>query len=100
MLRFFFGFVFLQRIPEWWIWLYYITPTSWSLNGLLTSQYGDIDRGIEVFGEPNTVKGFLRDYFGFRRDRLPLVGVILILYPIVFASIFIYCIGKLKFLKR
>nr|XP_027108034.1 pleiotropic drug resistance protein 3-like isoform X6 [Coffea arabica] len=88
------------QIPKWWVWLYYLAPTSWTLNGMLTSQYGDIDKPIEVFGEPTTVSKFLRDYFGFHHDQLPIVAVILILYPIVLACLFSYFVSKLNFQKR
>ncbi|KAJ4721742.1 Pleiotropic drug resistance ABC transporter [Melia azedarach] len=62
------------KIPKWWIWLYYITPTAWTLNGMLTSQYGDIDKEITVFGETKTLNSFLEDYFGFHHDRLALTA--------------------------
>ncbi|KAL3515883.1 hypothetical protein ACH5RR_022785 [Cinchona calisaya] len=88
------------QIPKWWVWLYYITPSSWTLNGMLTSQYGDIDKPIEVFGENKTIATFLRDYFGFHHNQLPFVAVILILYPIVLSCLFSYFISKLNFQKR
>ncbi|KAL6139108.1 hypothetical protein ACLB2K_064385 [Fragaria x ananassa] len=88
------------QIPKWWIWLYYLTPSSWSLNGLLTSQYGDINTEIIIFGESKTVSAFLKDYFGFHHDQLALVAVVLIAFPITFASIFAYCIGRLNFQRR
>ncbi|KAI8027821.1 Pleiotropic drug resistance protein 3 [Camellia lanceoleosa] len=88
------------QIPKWWIWLYYINPTAWTLNGMLTSQYGDIDQKIKVFGETKTVTAFLTDYFGYRHDHLPIVAVMLLIYPIVFASLFAFCIGKLNFQRR
>ncbi|KAF5960764.1 hypothetical protein HYC85_001973 [Camellia sinensis] len=95
------GFLIPQsQIPKWWIWLYYINPTGWTLNGMLTSQYGDIDQNIKVFGETTTVAAFLRDYFGYRHDHLPIVAVMLLIYPIVFASLFAFCIGKLNFQRR
>ncbi|CDP18479.1 unnamed protein product [Coffea canephora] len=44
----------LQQILKWWIWLYYIVLISWMLNSrfnvMLTSQYEDINKEIEVFG--------------------------------------------------
>jgi hypothetical protein len=80
--------------------MYYLTPTSWSLNGLLTSQYGDINTEIMAFGEIKTVAAFLRDYFGFHPDRLPLVAALLIVFPLVFASLFAFFIGKLNFQRR
>ncbi|CAL0325454.1 unnamed protein product [Lupinus luteus] len=88
------------KIPKWWVWCYWITPTAWSLNGLLTSQYGDLDKEILIFGEKKQVGSFLRDYYGFRHDRLSIVAVVLIAYPIVYASLFAYCIGKMNFQKR
>ncbi|KAI7981818.1 Pleiotropic drug resistance protein 3 [Camellia lanceoleosa] len=95
------GFLIPQpQIPKWWIWLYYINPTAWTLNGMLTSQYGDIDQKIKVFGETKTVAAFLRDYFGYRHDQLPIVAVMLLIYPIVFAYLFAFCIGKLNFQRR
>ncbi|KAL8545345.1 hypothetical protein ACS0TY_005499 [Phlomoides rotata] len=101
MFSLFVGFLIPHpQIPRWWIWFYYVVPTSWSLNGMLTSQYGDIDEKITVFGETKTVAAFLRDYFGYQHHLLPLVAVMLILYPVVFASLFAFCISKLNFQKR
>ena len=90
----------MQQIPKWWIWLYYLTPTSWSLNGLLNSQYGDINKDIMVFGETKTVVAFLKDYFGFQHDQLPLVAIVLIAFPLIFASLFAYFIARLNFQRR
>ncbi|GER52295.1 pleiotropic drug resistance 2 [Striga asiatica] len=44
---------------------HYMVPTSWSLNGMLTSQYGDVEKEIVVFGETKMVSAFIRDYFGY-----------------------------------
>ncbi|KAL8527729.1 hypothetical protein ACS0TY_005540 [Phlomoides rotata] len=100
-LNLFSGFLIPRsQIPKWWIWLYYVVPTSWSLNGMLTSQFGDIHDQITVFGQTKTVAAFLRDYFGYQQHRLPLVAVMLLLYPVVFASLFAFCIGNFNFQKR
>ncbi|MBA0790752.1 hypothetical protein Gohar_015379, partial [Gossypium harknessii] len=32
-----------------------MVPTSWALRGLLTSQYGDINKEIIAFGERKTI---------------------------------------------
>ncbi|KAJ9681662.1 hypothetical protein PVL29_017853 [Vitis rotundifolia] len=95
------GFLIPQpQVPKWWLWLFYLTPTSWSITGMLTSQYGDIHRDILVFGETKTVATFLKDYFGFHHDRLAVVAVILIAFPLAFAFLFTYCIQRLNFQRR
>ncbi|XP_043701567.1 pleiotropic drug resistance protein 3-like isoform X2 [Telopea speciosissima] len=88
------------QIPTWWVWLYYLIPTSWALNGLLTSQYGDIETEILALGQTQPVSTFISNYFGFSYNQLNIVAVVLIAYPIAFASVFAYCIGKLNFQKR
>ena len=62
----------MQSIPKWWIWMYYLSPTSWILNGLLTSQYGDMEKEIVAFGERKKVSDFVEDYFGFRYGHMTL----------------------------
>ncbi|KAJ4823600.1 hypothetical protein Tsubulata_026479 [Turnera subulata] len=62
------------HIPKWWLWLYYLCPGSWALNGMFTSQYGDVHKGISAFGEATTVSTFLEDYFGYHNSFLSLVG--------------------------
>ncbi|KAJ0870671.1 putative ABC-type sulfate transporter [Helianthus annuus] len=94
------AYALAQKIPNWWIWLYYLTPTSWSLNAMFTSQYGDVKTEILVFGETKSVEAFLRDYFGYRHDLLPLTYVILTLFPVILASLFAICIAKLNFQRR
>ncbi|XP_061986018.1 pleiotropic drug resistance protein 3-like [Populus nigra] len=100
-MNFFAGFIVpKKRIPMWWIWLYYICPTSWALEGMFTSQYGDLDKEISVFGETKTASAFIEDYFGYRQDFLGVVGLVLTIIPIVIASLFTYFIGKLNFQRR
>ena len=90
----------MQSIPKWWIWMYYLSPTSWVLNGLLTSQYGDMEKEVIAFGEKKKVSDFVEDYFGFRYDSLALVAIVLIAFPILLASLFAFFIGKLNFQKK
>lgn len=95
------GFVLpAPRIPKWWFWLYYLTPTSWVLNALLTSQYGSIEKEINAFGETKAVSVFLKDYFGFHQDNLSLVAVVLIAFPFAFVILFSLSIEKFNFQKR
>uniref|UniRef100_A0A0D9XY42 ABC transporter domain-containing protein n=1 Tax=Leersia perrieri TaxID=77586 RepID=A0A0D9XY42_9ORYZ len=90
-----------SQIPKWWIWLYYISPMSWTLNLLFTSQFGFEDNhSILVFGEIKPIAAFVRDYFGFRRELLPLSAVVLGTYPVLFAILFGYSISRFNFQKR
>ncbi|MED6135634.1 drug-responsive transcription factor pdr3 [Stylosanthes scabra] len=105
MLNLFSGYIVpLPHIPKWWIWMYYICPTSWAMNGMLTSQYGDINKEISVTGfndaGTKTISEFLRDYYGFHHDMLGVTALLLIVFPLVSALLFAYCIGHLSFLRR
>lgn len=101
MVNLFAGYVIPKpSIPKWWIWMYYLSPTSWVLNGLLTSQYGDMENEVIAFGERKKVSDFVEDYFGFRYDSLALVAIVLIAFPILLASLFAFFIGKLNFQKK
>ncbi|KAG4192008.1 hypothetical protein ERO13_A07G131100v2 [Gossypium hirsutum] len=95
------GFLIPQpMLPKWWVWFYWIIPTSWTLRGLFTSQYGDINREIIAFGKRKTITAFLESHYGFKREDLLLTAILLLAYPIFFASIFIYFTAKLNFQKR
>ncbi|KAL6905801.1 hypothetical protein ACP4OV_003402 [Aristida adscensionis] len=89
------------QIPKWWLWLYYITPMQWTIRVFFTTQFGyEDDKNIVVFGETKSVAAFARDYFGFRRELLPLAAIILAAFPILFALLFGYSISKLNFQRR
>jgi hypothetical protein len=55
---------------------------------------------ILVFGETKTIVAFSKDYLGFHHDCLALVAVVLLAFPLVFASLFAYFIGRLNFQHR
>ena len=75
-------------------------PSSWTLNCLLTSQYGDVKDEIMVLGETKTVASLLQDYFGFHHDRLPVTAIVLISYPLIFSFLFAFFITRLNFERR
>ncbi|KAL6344974.1 hypothetical protein AAG906_007705 [Vitis piasezkii] len=56
------GFVVPRtRIPVWWRWYYWCCPISWTLYGLIGSQFGDMKDKLDT-GE--TVEDFVRSYLG------------------------------------
>ncbi|THU63952.1 hypothetical protein C4D60_Mb01t21280 [Musa balbisiana] len=88
------------QIPKWWIWLYYLNPMSWTLNGLFSSQYGDVQKEMMVFGETKSIASFLKDYFGFHHNLFGVVAGVLLAFPFIYATLFAYFIGKLNFQTR
>uniref|UniRef100_A0A0E0RCF9 ABC transporter domain-containing protein n=1 Tax=Oryza rufipogon TaxID=4529 RepID=A0A0E0RCF9_ORYRU len=89
------------QIPRWWIWLYYASPLSWTLNVFFTTQFGDEhEKEIIVFGETKSIATFINDYFSFRRDLLPLAAIMLAMFPAMFAILFSLSISKLNFQRR
>ena len=90
----------LQKIPKWWVWGYWICPVAWSLNGLLTSQYGDLNREIVVHGEEQTISAFLESIHGYYYDELKYVAIVLFAFPLVFAFAFGVATEKLNFQRR
>ncbi|KAK2651448.1 hypothetical protein Ddye_011304 [Dipteronia dyeriana] len=85
------------RMPIWWRWYYWACPVSWTLYGLVASQFGDIKDTLDT-GE--TVEEFLRDYFGFEHDFLGVVAAINVGFTVLFAVIFAVSIKVFNFQKR
>lgn len=71
------------------------------LNVLFTTQFlYDDDKNIMVSGEIIPMTSFVKNYFGYSRDLLPLAAVMLTIFPILFGTIFAYNISKLNFQRR
>ncbi|XVF72814.1 hypothetical protein PTKIN_Ptkin12aG0150700 [Pterospermum kingtungense] len=101
LMNLFSGFFIPQPLlPKWWVWLYWILPTSWTLRGLLTSQFGDLNQEIIAYGKRTSISAFLEVRYGFKHKDLPITAIVLIAFPILFASVFTYCMAKLNFQKR
>ncbi|KAL3840932.1 hypothetical protein ACJIZ3_025523 [Penstemon smallii] len=81
------------RMPIWWRWYYWQSPVAWSLYGLGASQFGDIQDNINT---NQTVKEFMRSYFGFRYDYLGAVSGVVVAFTVVFIFIFAFSI-KIRF---
>lgn len=89
----------LQRIPIWWRWYYWLNPVAWSLYGLVTSQYGDLEG---TFGDANgeSIKDYLLWYFGFKKDFLKVVAAVVLGFSLFFAFIFILSIKVVNYQSR
>ncbi|XVE63543.1 hypothetical protein DITRI_Ditri07aG0028400 [Diplodiscus trichospermus] len=92
------GFIIPRpRIPIWWRWYYWICPIAWSLNGLVASQFGDME---DEFESGETVKHFLRSYFDFRDDFVWVVAIVIVGICVLFGFIFAFSIKVFNFQKR
>lgn len=95
-------FFTFQRIPIWWRWYYWANPVAWSLYGLLTSQYGDVNDSVILPGGINSVpiKDFLREQFGFRHEFLGVAIVAVGGFCLLFAVTFGFAIKYFNFQRR
>lgn len=97
------SFGYVQKIPIWWAWYYWACPVAWTIYGLITSQFGDVDSITTVLGDESniqSVKEFIESYFGFRHDFLPIVAIMMPLFASLFALVFIIGIKFLNFQHR
>ncbi|XP_077209810.1 pleiotropic drug resistance protein 1-like [Tasmannia lanceolata] len=92
------GFIIPQtRIPVWWRWYYWACPVSWTIYGLVASQFGDI---TEVMETGDQVDNFVRDYFGFEHKSLGWISAGVIGFTLLFAFVFALSIKMLNFQRR
>ncbi|KAE8795143.1 PDR-type ABC transporter [Hordeum vulgare] len=88
-------------IPIWWRWYYWANPVSWTIYGVIGSQFGDNTSSFSVSGGGRTVvKQFLEDSLGIKHDFLGYVVLAHFAYVIGFFLVFGYSIKVLNFQKR
>uniref|UniRef100_A0A0E0LUI1 ABC transporter domain-containing protein n=1 Tax=Oryza punctata TaxID=4537 RepID=A0A0E0LUI1_ORYPU len=93
------GFVIPRpSMPVWWRWYSWACPVSWTLYGLVASQFGDLKEPLRDTGVPIDV--FLREYFGFKHDFLGVVAVAVAGFATLFAISFSLSIKMLNFQRR
>ncbi|XP_062117535.1 pleiotropic drug resistance protein 2-like [Humulus lupulus] len=95
-------FLSRMQIPIWWRWYYWASPVAWTVYGLVTSQLGDKDIEIEVYGFSNSIplKMYLKESLGFDYDFLQIVAVVHLAWVLLFFFVFAYAIKYLNFQKR
>ncbi|KAL0312045.1 UNVERIFIED_CONTAM: ABC transporter G family member 32 [Sesamum radiatum] len=91
-----------MRIPIWWRWYYWANPIAWSLYGLLTSQYGDVDESVGLTDGVHSmpIKQLLKHQFGFRHDFLGIAGLVVVGFCVLFAVTFAFAIKSFNFQRR
>ncbi|KDP36997.1 hypothetical protein JCGZ_06053 [Jatropha curcas] len=100
MWNLFSGFVIPRtRMPVWWRWYYWVCPYSWTLYGLIASQYGDIKHPLED-GTRQPVQDYVREYYGVKHDFLGAVAAVILGITVLFAFIFAVSIRSFNFQRR
>ncbi|KAG8046991.1 hypothetical protein GUJ93_ZPchr0008g13285 [Zizania palustris] len=96
------GFLVVRpAIPVWWRWYYWANPVSWTIYGVVASQFGDNDSSLSIpGGNPTSVKQFLDDNLGIRHGFLGYVVLAHFGYVVAFFFVFGYSIKFLNFQKR
>lgn len=75
---------------------------SWTLYGLLTSQFGDLDQPLLLADgvTSTTVVDFLEHHFGFHYEFLGVVAAMVAGFCVLFALVFALAIKSLNFQRR
>lgn len=75
---------------------------AWSLYGLLTSQYGEVNEHLRLADGVHTVpiKRFIKEQFGYRQEFLGIAGVAVVGFCIIFAVTFAFAIKFFNFQRR
>lgn len=84
-------------MPVWWRWFFWICPVSWTLYGLVITQFGDVKDRMET-GE--TVEEFVRSYFGYRDDFKGIAAAVVVGFSLIFGFTFAFSIKAFNFQKR
>ncbi|XP_058004741.1 pleiotropic drug resistance protein 1 isoform X1 [Hevea brasiliensis] len=85
------------KMPVWWRWYYWACPISWTLYGLVASQYGDVK---DVLDNDQEVRDFIRQYYGFKHDFLGVTAGGIVGIAVFFASTFGISIRLFNFQRR
>ncbi|KAJ0735440.1 putative ABC-2 type transporter [Helianthus annuus] len=97
------GFMIARmRLPIWWRWYYWANPVSWSLYGLLTSQYGDVNEPLKLADGLHSVplRQFLKDELGYRYEFLGVAATAVVGFCLLFAVTFAFTMKSFNFQRR
>ncbi|CAM6108621.1 unnamed protein product [Calypogeia fissa] len=98
------GFIIPKpRMPVWWSWYYWACPLAWHVYGSTIAQFGDLnDKLIKVAGEVELVSipHYLRQAFGFRHKWLGFSIAMSVMFPTLFAVVYVVAIKIINFQQR
>ncbi|ONK76807.1 uncharacterized protein A4U43_C02F40 [Asparagus officinalis] len=71
------------RIPKWWLWFYYLSPVSWTLRGIITSQLGDVETPLVGAGFKGSVKEYLKESLDYESGMTAISVVVLACFSLL-----------------
>uniref|UniRef100_A0A0D9YR87 ABC transporter domain-containing protein n=1 Tax=Oryza glumipatula TaxID=40148 RepID=A0A0D9YR87_9ORYZ len=93
--------IFRKAIPIWWRWYYWANPVSWTIYGVIASQFEGNGGSVSVPGGSHVAMSqILEDNVGVRHDFLGYVILAHFGFMAAFVLIFGYSIKFLNFQKR
>lgn len=74
---------------------------AWTIYGVVVSQFGDLNSQVEVPGLGfMTVKEYLKQNLGFDQNFLHIVGIMPLVFILLFVFIFAFALKFLNFQSR
>lgn len=94
-----------QYIPTYWLWFHYLCPLSWTLRGILTSQFGDVEDIIEGPGFKGSVKQYLSVSLGYDEtingvSSVLISAIVLVFFTMLFFGCFAFSVKVFNFQRR
>ena len=92
-------------IPRYWLWFHYLNPVTWTLRGVITSQFGDAQDIIVGPGFKGTVKQYISASLGYDDtingvSSVLVSAVVLVAVAIFFFVSFAISVKVLNFQRR
>ncbi|BDA47821.1 probable pleiotropic drug resistance protein 1 [Coccomyxa sp. Obi] len=97
------GFIIPRpRIPGWWIWFHYLDPLTYTVEGLIASQLGDIHDQYIAFEDGTTasVAQYIRVQYDYKHDFIGYCVLILCGFILLFQAINAYALKNFNFQTR
>ncbi|KAK9812481.1 hypothetical protein WJX73_003351 [Symbiochloris irregularis] len=96
------GFVYPRpQVPGWWVWMSWLSPTTYTIEGLVASQVGNYYNDLTTStGAITTPRDFIKTYFGYRPTFLGQCVAILTSWMFCLFIMSYLCFRFINHLKR
>ena len=84
-------------MPPWFSWYTYINPVAWTLNGLISSQYGSLTTKVQTLAHGTIEVGqYIRVQYDYKYEQREYILLILASFCVCFAGVAIAALSLLK----